>query len=123
MNFFSMLSLFIVSTSTLIAAPQAYVTNFLSGSVSIVDLTTNTVTGYVDKGSFNVGYPSDIHFTSDATKAYLTCVLPDAVFIIDTSTNAIVGQVNDSSYPFNAATLMKISPDGTTGYVTNEGGD
>src|SRR5665647_33758 len=48
---------------------KAYVSNSLSGTISIIDVATNTVTGTV-AGSFNV--PLAIAITPDGSKAYVT---------------------------------------------------
>jgi|SRR5579862_6853136 len=105
------------------AAPFAYVCNYGGDNVSIVDLGTNTATGYVDTGSFDITNPVDVRHTPDGTKAYLVADFNNTMFVIDTSTNAITSQIDSNNFPFNAPDIVKFTPDGTKAYVSNEGGN
>ncbi len=105
------------------AAPFAFVTNLQADLVSIFDLATHAVIGYVDNAGFIISHPIDVRHSPDGTKAYLVADFSNAVFVIDTQTNAIVKQVDSSAFPFNAPTTVQFSPDGTKAYVSNENGN
>ena len=92
--------------------PLAYVANYLSGSVSVIDTSTNTVVATVGVG----GNPNDLAITPDGTRAYVTRT-PDynSVSVIDTSSNTVVAVVGVGSM----ATGVSITPDGTRAYVSN----
>lgn len=121
MRKFSLIThLLLLGTSALIASPTAYVTNYSTHSVSIVDLTLNATTGYVNPGVFTFGPPVALRFSSDAAKAYLVCD-SGVAFVIDTETNTAIAQINDENGPFNAPNSFKMVPNGTKAYVVNEG--
>jgi len=110
-------------TGMLSAQSFGYVTDYDGSKISIVDLETNKVVGYVDTGTFNIRHPIDVLFTPDGTKAYVVVDTIDAVYRIDPTLNKIVGQINTNGFPFNAPSAIDITPDGTKAYVTNEGGN
>ena len=89
----------------------------LSDSVSVIDTTTNTVTG----SAIPVGsVPDTVAVTPDGSRAYVTNFLGDSVSVIDTTTNSVTG----SPIPVgNLPVGVAISPDGTRAYVANLGGD
>lgn len=90
--------------------------------VSIVDLSTNTVVGYVDSNGFNLTHPIDIHFDDDGSRAFVVCDTANAVFIIDVSLGKVVGMINDIANPFDAPVIMEVSFSANKGYVANEAG-
>lgn len=105
-------------------AANGYITNQNGDSVSILDLTTNTITGYVNNGSFSIVHPVDVVITPDGTKAYVVSDTLNEVTVIDVATNTIVRKVNDTLFPFNAPVLAHIAlPNNVFCYVTNEGGN
>src|SRR5262249_43923096 len=93
------------------AKPFAYVTNFVSGTVSVIDTATNTVVATVPVGSF----PRGVAITPDGTHAYVANSVSGTLSVIDTATNTVVATVPMGSFPFWVA----ITPDGTHAYVTN----
>jgi YVTN family beta-propeller protein len=97
------------------AAPFAYVTNVLDGTVSVVDTATPAVVATIPVGSF----PSAVAVTPDGKHVYVanrgTGAVPGAVSVIDTSSNAVVATVPVGINPTGVA----ITPDGTHAYVTN----
>ncbi|WP_255286754.1 MULTISPECIES: YncE family protein [unclassified Bacillus (in: firmicutes)] len=94
---------------------RVYVTNFNSGTVSVIDTATNTVTATITVGA----YPDDIAFKPDGTRAYVVNYGSNSVSVIDTSTNRVVAIIPVGMVPY----AVDITPDGTRGYVTNGGGN
>lgn len=116
--------LFFASIGSLFADPIGYITNVMGDTISIVDLATDTVTGYVDNGSFNIEHPIDVVVTPDGTKAYVVCDSQNEVVVIDVATNTIIRKVDDTSFPFSAPVIAHIAlPGNLIAYVTNEGGN
>jgi YVTN family beta-propeller protein len=97
------------------ASPFAYVTNFHSGSVSVIDVATNTVVGNpISVG----GNPDAIVITPDGTRAYLVNDTIGSVFVIDTASNTVLG--NPIPVPVGSGGIA-ITPDGTRVYVAISG--
>lgn len=97
---------------------RAYVTNYWSSTVSVIDTTTNTPT--VDSTSIPVGgTPCIVVITPDGTHAYVTNRGSNNVSVIDTTTNTVIATIPiEPTYrtgPIGAA----ITPDGTRVYVAN----
>lgn len=85
-------------------------------SVSVLDLTTNTLYTTITDASFNEPYTVTINKTG--TKAYVTNSNSTTVTIIDIPTNTVVGTIGG----FDGPSGLVITPDGTTAYVNNYGG-
>ncbi len=99
---------------------QAYVANFYSDSVSVIDTSTNTVVATVAVPSINSentqgSRPVAVAITPDGTRAYVTANYDDTVSVIDTGTNTVVATVVVGNSPYGVA----ITPDGTRAYVVN----
>src|SRR6266851_4582487 len=82
-----------LGTATAQALTSAYVTN-ASGTVSVIDTTTNTVVATIPVGLF----PSGVAITPDGTRAYVinqfvTNQGDNTVSVIDTMTNTIVATI------------------------------
>jgi YVTN family beta-propeller protein len=93
------------------AQGRAYVANFASNSVSVIDTSSNTVIYTIAVGT----QPNGIAFTPDGTRAYVTNGGGD-VWVLATSNNAVVAKVVVGGYPSGIA----ITPDGTRAYVTRD---
>src|SRR5712692_8814527 len=105
-----------LGTATAQAQTSAYVTN-ASGTVSVIDTTTNTVVATIPVGLF----PSGVAITPDGTRAYVvnqfvTNQGDNTVSVIDTMTNTIVATIPVGLGAFEVA----ITPDGTRAYVPNQ---
>ncbi len=106
--------------SALVTAPAAgsstsgyaYVANAGSGTVSVIDVTTNTVVGTVTVGSG----PYGVATTPGGSTAYVTNSGSNSVSVIDVATNTVVGTVTVGKSPEGVA----ITPNGAFAYVTNE---
>jgi YVTN family beta-propeller protein len=93
------------------SASNAYVANFTSESVSVINTATNTAT------AITVGKePAGIAITPDGKFAYVTNFGSDNVSVINTATNqASPTTIKVGAEPFAVA----ITPDGKTAYVGN----
>ena len=90
---------------------RAYVANFLSDNVSVIDTATNTVTATIDVGSGPVG----VAVSPDGAFAYVTNRGSNTVTAIRVDTNAPLTTIPVGAGP-NA---IAITPDGAFAYVTN----
>ncbi len=92
---------------------KVYVANIDAGSVSIINLESNTVdhTGFT-----GLGEPVNIVITPDGTRAYVTDEEYDNVFVLDLVTKSILTTI---SGVFQEVGGLAVSPDGTKVYVTN----
>jgi DNA-binding beta-propeller fold protein YncE len=91
-------------------ATELWVANYISGSISIVDLPTmrvfNTIT--------TTNQPSDIVFASAASRAYVSCGQPNLVQVFNTSNSQLVTNLLIDG---NRPRAMDVSPDGSKVYV------
>jgi YVTN family beta-propeller protein len=71
------------------AKPFAYVTHFLSNTVSVIDTATNIVVATVLVGL----RPAGVAITPDGTHAYVTNAGDHTVSVIETATNTLVASV------------------------------
>ncbi|MFD1200647.1 InlB B-repeat-containing protein, partial [Leucobacter albus] len=94
---------------------RAYVTNFGSGTVSVIDTATNTVTETVAVGRD----PSSVAVSPDGARAYVANSRGSTMSVIDTATNTVTGTVTVGVNPSSVA----VSPDGARAYVTNYAND
>ena len=96
------------------AQARAYVANFGSNSVSVIDTSSNTVVTTVPVGT----QPNGVAVTPDGTRAYVANGGGD-VWVISTSNNTVLAKVVVGGYP----TAVAITPDGTRAYVTRANGN
>jgi PGF-pre-PGF domain-containing protein/uncharacterized repeat protein (TIGR01451 family) len=89
----------------------AYITNYDSDNVSIIDTSTNNVTDSVSVGSG----PAGVAVNLAGTRAYVANRDSDSVSVIDTTTNTVTATVPVESYPYGVA----VNLDGTRVYVAN----
>ncbi len=67
---------------------NAFITNLLSGTVSVISTATNTVIG----SPITVGsHPWGVAVTPDGSKVYVANALSNTVSVIDTATNTVIG--------------------------------
>jgi|GEM_PF-2509437 len=91
----------------------AYVTNYWSGNISVIDLATNQVTNTISVG---VGsYPWGIVLSPDNSKAYVALTGSDAVKVIDLSSATITNTISVGDGPIEIA----LTPDAAYAYVAN----
>ena len=85
-----------------------------SGSVSVINLVTNTVSAPLPVGS----QPAGVAITPDGTRAYVANFGSNSVYVINTATNTVVAPpIPVGSHPVGVATTA----DGTRAYVANWG--
>ncbi|HWY78240.1 MAG TPA: beta-propeller fold lactonase family protein, partial [Verrucomicrobiae bacterium] len=89
---------------------EIWVANYISGSISIVDLPTMRVVNTITTSN----EPSDIVFAGVPQRAYVSCGQPNLVQVLDTSSQlAVTNLVIDGDRP----RAMDVSPDGSKVYV------
>jgi len=96
------------------AGPFLYVPNSGSGTVSIVDLSTNAAL----PGTIPTASPVGSAVRGDGSIAYVS-VVNGTVLVIDTATNTATATIGVGSSPVGLA----VTPDGTRLYVCNRGSD
>ena len=101
-------------------ATFAYVTNYSSGNVSVINTASNTVAATVAVG----GNPDGVALTPNGEFAYVTSENSgydnrDNVSVINTATNTVAATVAVGFNPVDVA----ITPNGEFAYVTNEYSD
>jgi YVTN family beta-propeller protein len=123
-SFISRGSVFVLISSTALASTvqsalttgsYAYVTNWGSNNISVIDTATNNVTDEVDLSIRY--YPGEIAVTPDGKKVYVTNVTNsgsiysrgNTVFVIDTATNNVIATVKVGTDPEGVA----VNPSGT----------
>ena len=85
-------------------------------TVSVLNLTNNTLEQTISDSSFNEPYTVTIN--PAGTKAYVTNSNSTTVTIIDLTTNTVTGTIGG----FDGPSGLVITPDGTQAYVVNYGG-
>ena len=93
------------------AAPFAYISNFASDTVSVIDTATNTVVATVPVGT----RPYGVAVNPAGTFVYVTNQDSNNVSVIDTATNTVVATVPVGREPHGVA----VNPAGTVAYVAN----
>ena len=91
----------------------AYVTNYGSGTVSLIDTATNTITNTINVGT----NPEGVSLNSQGTLAYVVNDGSGTVNVINTATNTVINTITVGATP----TGIAFNPSGTLAYVTNEG--
>ena len=95
--------------TSLISGPYAYITNYSSNNVSVIDTATDAVIATV-----SVGYgPYGVAVSPDATRVYVANYAGSSVSVIDTVTNTVIATVPIATRPYGLA----VSPDGSRVYV------
>lgn len=89
----------------------AYVSNNASGSVSVIDLNSNSLVTNINTG----GNPAGISFTPDGTRAY-TANAAGSLLVINTATRSLAQSLAIPGNPADTA----ITPDGKYVLVTRE---
>lgn len=95
------------------AAPagRAYVANYSSNDVSVIDTSTNSVAATIPVGAT----AHAVALTPDGTRAYVANFGSHDVSVIDTTTNAVVATVAAGTNPRDIA----VNSAGTRVYITN----
>ncbi len=112
---FGIMMLVLLLACGAVAQPYAYITNFGSNNVSVIDTATNNVTATVNVGN----HPYGVAVKPDGTRVYVTNSGSNNVSVIDTATNNVTASVSAGNIPWGVA----VNPEGTKVYVTNNGGN
>ncbi len=91
-----------------------YITNCLNGTVSLIDIASNTITAGVTVGDT----PCRLTVTPDGTNVYVANWGSNSVSVIDTGTNKVTATVDVDNNPFEVIA----NPDGSKVYVVNSDG-
>jgi YVTN family beta-propeller protein/autotransporter-associated beta strand protein len=89
----------------------AYITNFFSSTVSVINTATNTVVATIPVGSF----PLLVAVSPDGTRVYVANPGSDTVSVINTATNTVFATIPAGNQPVGVG----VTPDGARVYVTN----
>lgn len=95
------------------AAPFAYIPNSANGTVSVIDIATNTVVATAAVGIF----PTAVAVNLGGTRAYIANQNTGDVSVIDTSTNTVVATIGVGS----GLDAIALNPAGTLAYATSGG--
>jgi YVTN family beta-propeller protein len=95
------------------SAPYAYVANYSSGTVSVIDTATDLVALTMNLGT----HPYGDAVSPDGSRVYVSNLNSDTISVIDTANDQVVATVNVGVGPDGVA----VSPDGSRVYVTNSG--
>jgi len=106
------LALLVVSTSTALAAPFAYITNAGSDNVSVIDIDRNVVVATVPVGSS----PQGVAVNTMGTRIYVGNAGSNSVSVIDAASNSIIATIPVGSEPSGVA----VNAAGTRVYVAND---
>jgi YVTN family beta-propeller protein len=98
-------------------AQNAYITNFLDGTVSVINTQTDLVTATISQSS-DFPAPRAVSVTLDGSKVYITNVGNHTVAVIDTATNTVTATIPLQGSLFGLA----VTPDGRKLYVANQVG-
>ncbi|MGZ4956838.1 MAG: hypothetical protein ACXV8Q_17180 [Methylobacter sp.] len=109
---FSLLTVLPVS-----AAPFVYVTNNVSGSVSVIDMANNSLVDTVTVGHTPIG----VAVSPDGKRVYVANISDNTVSVIDTTTNTVVATIFDAD-KMHRPNFLAVTPDGKRVYVTNLSG-
>ena len=93
------------------AQVRAYVTNQLSNTVSVIDVSTNAVVATIPVGA----RPYGSAVNPQGTRAFITNADGNSVSVIDTATNAVIATIPVGVSPRSVA----FTPNGARAYVTN----
>jgi DNA-binding beta-propeller fold protein YncE len=86
----------------------AIINNEGTNQVSIVDVATNTVTGYVRGGT--IDFSRYLAISSDNSTAYIPSFNTNVINIVDISTAAVTGTVDTSMFPLDTPYSIAIQP-------------
>src|ERR1017187_4935941 len=89
----------------------AYIPNEGEGTVSVINVATNTVTATITVGN----YPYGVSVSPDGTRVYVTNAMDGTVSVINTATNGVLATIPVGYWP----DYLAVSPDGSTVYASN----
>ncbi|MBI5206461.1 MAG: choice-of-anchor D domain-containing protein [Candidatus Firestonebacteria bacterium] len=105
----------IIFNSNIHADSFSYITNKTSGTVSVIDNTTDTVVKTITVGT----NPYGISVNATGTRVYITNTASNNVSVINTSTKSVIATIPVGTSPYG----IVVNPSGTLVYVANSGTD
>jgi YVTN family beta-propeller protein len=90
---------------------RAYISNYVSGTVSMIDTGNDAVTGTLTVS----GNPAGVAVSPDGRRAYITNDNSNTLSVIDTGNNALIRTITVGDNPVSVA----VTPDGHRAYITN----
>ncbi|MFH1600562.1 MAG: cytochrome D1 domain-containing protein, partial [Pseudomonadota bacterium] len=105
------MAVLLLGASQAAAQPYAYVPEYTSNSVSVIDDATQTVVDNIPVGS----QPWGVSVSPDSSLAYITNYGAGTISVIDTGTNTVIATEATGGNPYGVA----FSPDGSLAYVTS----
>jgi len=115
-GFLAVISLIlIISLQTAQAAPFAYITHYQDSTVSVIDISTNTLVTTISVGT----NPYGVAVSPSGKRVYVVNRNGGSVSVIDTDTNTVIATVTVGSSPFGVA----VNATGTRVYVANRDSD
>lgn len=111
----STLLVLLFSAAAGFAQPFAYVSNFNSSSISVIDTATNTVVDTISP----LDGPRGVAVSPDGARVFVATDGDDTVSVIRTSDNTVIDTVTVGDGPQGVA----ITPDGARVYVVNYADD
>lgn len=97
------------------AGSRAYVANYVSGTVSVINTATQAVASTITLASGTGTNPSALAVSPDGTRVYTVNPGAKSVSVINTATNKVATTIAVSTSPWGIA----VSPDGTRLYLAN----
>ncbi len=87
---------------------KMYVANTLSDTVSVIDTSTNSVTGTISLAMFSTepsmgGMPNNLALSGDGKYLYVSMGSDNAIAVIDTASDQVVGRIPTAVYPSGVA--------------------
>jgi YVTN family beta-propeller protein len=104
------------------ASPFAYIPNEGNGTVSVIDIATNSVVTTIPDGAGSSSDPMGVAISPDGSKAYVTNNGANSVSVIDTATNTVQAVIDVGTTPFGIMVAGPIgAPNNAFVYVVNAG--
>jgi len=105
----------ITVVSTVKTSKYAYIPNYNSNTVSVIDLANNNVIATIGVGS----QPTGVAITPDGSKVYITNQFSNNISVISTITNSVIATFTVGATP----TGIVVTPNGNKIYVSINGGN
>ncbi len=98
-------------TVTPVNSGAAYIPNYGDGTVSIINISTNTIEGKVNVGS----NPTAVAVSPDGSKVFVANQNSNTISVIDVASGSLITAIPYGTSPNS----MAITPDGSTIYITD----
>lgn len=113
-KFIGFMAILFLLVASVVASPFAYITNFYSGTVSVIDISTNTVVATIYVG----GNPIGAAVNPSGTRVYVPDRYCSKVSVIETSTNTVIATIITDPAGSGQVGVV-VSPSGSRVYVAD----